>query len=111
MDCISTAASVVYAEARGETEVGLRAVAHVLLNRAKEQKKPVCQVAKQRGQFAKGLYKPKDPNWQLARKVLLKPGSDITKGATFFHNHKVRPYWIKKVKVSFKYNKHTFYRT
>lgn len=111
MECVDTAASVVYAEARGETEIGLRAVAHVLLNRAKEQKKPICQVAKQRGQFAKGLYRPKDPNWQLAKKLVLTPGRDITGGALFFHNNTVKPYWIRKVKVSFKYNKHTFYRT
>ena len=90
---------------------GLQAVAHVILNRAKEQKKPACQVVKQRGQFAKGLYRPKDPNWRLAKQLVLNPGKDITKGATYFHNHRVRPYWIKHVKVTFKYNKHTFYAT
>lgn len=111
MDCVNTVASVVYAEARGETEKGLRAVAHVILNRAEEQNKPICQVARQRGQFAKGLYRPKDPNWQLAKKLILNPGRDITNGATYFHNQRVRPYWIRSLKVSFKYNKHTFYRT
>ena len=111
MDCVNTVASVVYAEARGETERGLRAVAHVILNRAKDQKKPICQVARQRGQFAKGLYRPKDPNWQLARQIVLHPGKDITRGATYFHTNWMRPYWVKSLTVTLKYKNHTFYRT
>lgn len=110
MECINEVASVIYAESRGETERGMRAVAHVIFNRAKEQGKKPCFIVKQPKQFAKGIYKPSDPLWQLARKKVLNPGRDLTNGATYFHNRTVRPYWIKSVNVTFAYREHIFYK-
>jgi len=109
MDCVNTVASVVYAEARGETDYGMRGVVHVILNRAKKEQQPACQVVKRRGQFAKGLYRPDDPNWQLAKTLVKNPGKDFTGGATYFHNRSVKPYWTKYVKVTYRYGGHTFY--
>lgn len=111
MNCTDATVSVIYAEARGETDLGMKGVAHVILNRAKEQQKPACQVVKQRGQFAKGLYRPKDPNWQLAKKILLNPGRDFTRGATYFHSLRMRhrPHWAKYLKVTYRYKGHVFY--
>jgi spore germination cell wall hydrolase CwlJ-like protein len=109
MECVNTVTSVLYAEARGESEKGMRGVLHVILNRAKKQHKPACHVVKQRGQFAKGLYKPGDPIWQLAKTLVKNPGRDITKGAVYFHNRSVKPYWIRELKVTLKYGGHVFY--
>ena len=44
-------AQAVYHEARGESDLGKRAVAHVVLNRVKQQHKTPCEVLKQPRQF------------------------------------------------------------
>lgn len=111
MQCtVNTVASVVYAESRGESELGMRAVVHTILNRAKEQDKNPCSIVKQKRQFARGIFRPLDPNWQLAKQLVVHPGKDITRGAQYFHNRSVRPYWIRTVKVTFKYGGHIFYK-
>lgn len=109
MECINEVASVVYAESRGETERGMKAVIHTILNRSKEQGKSPCRIVKQKRQYARGLFRPSDPNWQLAKRLVLNPGRDITHGARYFHNTTVRPYWIRSVKVTFRHGGHIFY--
>jgi N-acetylmuramoyl-L-alanine amidase len=111
MDCINEVASVVYAEARGEGEIGMRAVAHVIYNRAKEKGISPCSIIRQPRQFAKGVSRPKDKQWQIAKRISINPGPDITKGATYFHANWIRPpAWAYKLKVSFTWGAHTFYR-
>lgn len=110
MDCINEIASTVYAEARGEGERGMRAVAHVIYNRAKEKGISPCIVVRQPKQFARGAPKPKDKMWQIAKRISINPGVDVTKGATYFHNLTVRPYWIRSLKVSYTWGNHIFYR-
>lgn len=107
MDCV---ANTVYYEARGEDEIGMRAIAHVIYNRAEEKKISPCAVVKQPKQFAVGPSRPNDKKWQIAKKISINPGKDITRGATYFHNLTVRPYWIRKLKVSFNWGGHIFYR-
>lgn len=107
MDCV---ANTVYYESRGEGVDGMRAVAHVILNRAKEQGVNPCIIVRQPNQFAKGPARPKDKLWQLAKRISINPGSDLTRGATYFHNYTVRPYWIRRLVVTLQLGGHIFYR-
>lgn len=107
MDCV---ADTVYYEARGEGEEGMRAVAHVIFNRAKQEGVSPCIIVRRPNQFAKGPSRRKDSEWRLAKKVSLNPGWDLTRGATYFHNRSVRPYWIRSLKVTFTWGGHIFYR-
>jgi N-acetylmuramoyl-L-alanine amidase len=107
MDCI---ADTVYYEARGEGEQGMRAVAHVILNRSKEQGVSPCVIVKRPNQFARGPSKPHSKQWKLAKRISLNPGWDLTRGATYFHNRSVRPYWIRSLKVTLQLGGHIFYR-
>lgn len=105
MDCI---ANTVYVESQGEGERGMRAVAHVILNRAKKLNISPCAVVNQRGQFAQGRSRPSDKNWQLAKRISIDPGRDFTGGATHFHNLRVRPRW--NLRVVFRFGNHIFYK-
>lgn len=89
----------VYAEARGESKLGQRAVAHVILNRARSSSRTVCMVVSQPGQF----------RFRNAPKSFNVPelGKDPTNGATHFRT-KDMPKWLglkKKVRIG----NHTFY--
>lgn len=107
MDCV---ANTVYYESRGEGVDGMRAVAHVILNRSKEQGVNPCIIVRQPKQFANGPSRPKDKLWQLAKRISINPGSDLTRGATYFHNRTVRPYWIRSLVVTLQLGGHIFYR-
>jgi spore germination cell wall hydrolase CwlJ-like protein len=101
MDIASTNCikNTVWAEARGESNEGKRAVAHVILNRAAERKKTPCQVVSERGQFAKGLA-PRSFYFDIGSK-------DPTRGATYFRK-KDAPRWGRLVKF-IRVGSHTFY--
>ena len=108
MDCV---AETVYYEARGEGETGMRAVAHVIYNRAREQGVSPCIIVRQPNQFAPSRGKPSASNqaWRVAVRVAQNPGVDLTRGATYFHNLTVRPYWIRSLRVTFSFGGHIFY--
>ena len=108
MDCINEVANVAYYEARA-SENNMRAVVHVILNRAKEKKVSTCVIVRQPNQFAtRGPIKERS-RWLFARNIALSPGPDITKGATYFHNLSVRPYWSYTLKVTYRVAGHIFY--
>ena len=87
----------------------MRAVVHVILNRAKERGVSTCIIVREPHQFAtKGKIVEKD-RWQLAKKIVLQPGEDITKGATFFHNLTVKPYWSYTLRITYRVGGHIFY--
>lgn len=110
MDCVNEVANVAYYEAR-ESDQNMRAVVHVILNRAKEQGVSTCIIVKQPNQFAtKGPIKDKS-RWEQAKEIVLNPGLDITKGATFFHNLTVRPAWSYKLRITYRVGGHIFYAT
>lgn len=110
MDCISEVVNVVYAESRGESEQGIRAVIHVIMNRSKEKGVKPCEIVNQPNQFARGTSKPKDPLWQRVRKLVIEPGKDLTNGATYFHNLTVRPSWSYRLRVTIRIGDHVFYK-
>lgn len=79
-------AQAVYGEARGESDLGKKAVAHVILNRAKKRGLTPCQVIRQPGQFSfkiKHHYSGRD--WKKAYQIALNPGGDPTGGALYFN--------------------------
>ena len=107
----------VYHEARGEPEIGKLAVAHVTLNRAKEEQKSVVEVIKEPNQFSwtyqKKNYTPLELNplqdsLRVALKAMTTP--DFTGGATYFHRHDLSPDWTSKMTFTARYGSHKFYR-
>lgn len=106
-------ALVIHNEARGEPELGKKAVAYTVINRAEQMNKPICNVVYQPAQYyTKPVKDKKSKAWkeskEVARKVLSKKVRDPTKGATHFHNSTVRPKW--KLRKTQKVGKHTFYK-
>ena len=92
--CIAVA---VYEEARGESDLGKKAVAHVILNRAKKLKLSPCEVIRQPGQFSFKIKKSyTGTTWNSVYKLVQNLGADPTRGAYFFHNRSVRPGWKLK---------------
>lgn len=113
-------ARAVYHEARGESRVGQRAVAHVVLNRTEDDRFPdsICAVVKQAGQFAPQLRRAPgrltEPDaFENATVVALNAmsgaSSDPTGGATYFYAPKAaNPQWARKMKVSAVIDGHRF---
>ena len=106
MVCIAQA---VYHEARGESDLGKRAVAHVVLNRSKKFHKTPCEVLRQPGQFQIKLRKSYSGKaWRDAYRVAYYPGKDPTGGALYFCNKKVRVTWNRKLTTVIE--NHRFYK-
>ena len=101
-------ANVAYYEARA-SENNMRAVVHVILNRAKERGVSTCIIVKERNQFATRGKIVEWDRWQIAKKIVLQPGKDITNGATFFHNLTVKPRWSYTLKITYRVGGHIFY--
>ena len=101
-------AQAIWHEARGESELGQRAVGHVIINRSKKQKKPPCSIIRQPGQFSfkfKTRYSGKAWNkaWQIANYL----GREPTGGALYFKsNNNIR--W--KYKLTTVIGNHAFYK-
>lgn len=91
--------SVVYAEARGEGRQGQEAVAHVVLNRAKQSRKSLCTVVNERGQFVRHSA-PRSFRFNIT-------AADPTGGATHFRTRDM-PMW-GKLRRYIRINGHTFY--
>lgn len=106
-------ARTVLGEARGEGQMGMEAVAHVLANRANSGQFPSdpAQVALQPNQFSAwntgaGGNNPQQfstgsPLYQTAQQVIQNvfggSSPDPTNGALFYHNPSVNPSWANSV--------------
>jgi N-acetylmuramoyl-L-alanine amidase len=121
----------VFYEARSEPVIVQKAVAHVVLNRVKQDGYPndVCKVVYQKGQFSwvskTTLRAPpkvsfeKDPiefeAWQqallIASRALRRREPDITGGATHFHRVDKRPKWRRELRKIGQFGKHIFYKS
>lgn len=108
-------AEVIAAEAGGESEIGMRAVACVIANRARAQHKTPYQIVTAKNQFygltAKNrekLYRQVKPIAdKLAARIMSLP--DITGGALYFRTARERVFpWCKIRTV--KIGKHIFYK-
>lgn len=102
-------AQAVWHEARGEPDLGKRAVAHVILTRSKKRGLTPCQVIRQPGQFDFKVRKSYSGNdWLHAIKIAQFPGLDPTNGASYFHNTSIRPGWRLQYKTTI--GRHVFYK-
>jgi spore germination cell wall hydrolase CwlJ-like protein len=126
VDCLTLN---MYWEARGTGETGLRAVAHVTINRVKSSLFPnsICAVVAQGGQNASGGACqfswwcdglddwPYDMRmWRaahtIARRVMLGSDSDPTGNALWYHADYVEPYWASSYEQTVQIGTHIFYR-
>lgn len=125
-------ARTLYGEARGEGLLGIEAVANVILNRVEISKtcpvwwgKNVTEVCLKPLQFS--CWNPKDANFKkilsidetdpvfhLCKRVAVRALTgfltDITHGATHYHNKQVNPSWARKLTPVYEYKNHLFYR-
>jgi spore germination cell wall hydrolase CwlJ-like protein len=119
-------ATTVYLEARGESELGQRAVAEVALRREEDGRwgDSVCEVVTAPKQFAPTLVNPNFEmanleSWQQAFDVAFKAQADwqlpvgdrneVVPGASHFAAHYVSPSWISYPRVR-TIGEHSFYR-
>ena len=118
----------IYWEADRASDLDLRAVAHVTVNRMSDPAFPddLCDVVMQGGE--KPLYRcqfqwwcdgrsdqPTDlASWQhalaVAREVLAGGDSDPTDGALYFHDTTVVPAWASTLQRTVKIGDHIYYR-
>ena len=127
---IDLIARTVYGEARGEkSPQALEAIAHVILNRVKDQKNwpfSIREVVLQKQQFS--CWNETDPNFYIIQSVsfndrhfqacykaalnAFKIKNDLTGGANHYHAKNVHPTWARKkhmIRVA-QINKHIFYK-
>jgi spore germination cell wall hydrolase CwlJ-like protein len=119
-------ATTVYLEARGESELGQRAVAEVALRREEDGRwgDSVCEVVTAPKQFAPTLVNPNYEMgnldaWQKAFDVAFEAQSDwqqpaderreVVPGASHFAAHYVNPSWTSYPQVR-TIGEHTFYK-
>lgn len=128
-DALECLALNIYHEARGEPLEGQLAVAHVVLNRARDPRFPgdVCEVTYEHRtgfgpdcQFSwtcDGISdRPRDPvAWRrsqaLARQVYDGLAADPTQGALWFHADYVEPHWSPGERAGQRIGQHIFFRT
>jgi N-acetylmuramoyl-L-alanine amidase len=112
-------AMAVWHEARNEPDAGQYAVAHVVLNRAKEKGISPCRVIAEPAQFtniAESIARnPKGPQWNaaliVAARALEGDSWDVTHGCEYFHADYVNPKWRKKMQFVVQIGRHLFYRS
>lgn len=123
IECLARA---VYFEARGEGERGMRAVAHVVMNRVSNEAFPntICGVVNQRRVAGRCQFsfvcegKMRRPvsgeAWEYSRRIaysVYHGNPDITDGALYFHARRVRPSWrLSFEEVAEDFGNHRFYR-
>lgn len=124
---IQALADAVWAEARGESRRGQRAVAHVIVNRAAAVGAPLRTVVYAKNQFtgltpgdvnrkAVEAVDPNDPAYRqvvnLVTKVAAGDDLDPTDGALFYHTDAVAPAWRngRGFEKTSKIGAHQFYR-
>jgi spore germination cell wall hydrolase CwlJ-like protein len=127
-DQLACLALTIYWEGKSESYQGQVAIAHVVLNRARNPDFPntICGVVKQGGHLPRlqcqfhwwcdgRSDKPTDAaQWDTAQKIArseTQPGAhDPTGGALYFHNGAVMPGWSRTRTRTAKIGQHTFYR-
>ena len=110
-----------YHEARGECDEGIQAVAHVILNRAKQKRKTVKEIVLQPSQFswANNGARPPIKDYGSFVKCLDLAGKTVKEreelgvdfnGADHYHAVTVNPSWAKSMQKIAKVGGHIFYR-
>ena len=117
------AALTVFGEARGEDDLGRRAVAHVLLNRGRVRKHSLLQVCLQAAQFS--CWNVGDPNRAqilrareehphiydecLSAFAVATGEDDFTEGATHYCTIESSPFWAVGKTPCFTHGNHKFF--
>lgn len=129
---IDIMARTLWGEARGQGAKGMRAVAHVILNRVKIARAKggswwgdnVINVCQKPFQFS--TWNRDDPNYlklmrvndrnpefrlarAVSRAVLIKNEFDVTSGATHYHRFDMMPYWARGKTPVKRIGDHVFY--
>jgi N-acetylmuramoyl-L-alanine amidase len=117
---IACLAEAIYFEARGTGKAGTEAVAHVVVNRARNPKFPnsVCGVVADRCQFSYRcdgrpdvLADPRDRTQAMqTAQAVLAGAPDITRGALFFHAAWAEPGWFNSRSRIGTFGGNIFYR-
>lgn len=130
---IDVLARTIWGEARGESHIGMEAVANVVLNRVKHAKQhgtywwgnTIIQVCQKPYQFS--CWNRSDPSFQklqavdeknlyfvtakrIAARAVMNRLKDHTKGATHYHADYVSPYWAKGETPTITIGRHIFYK-
>lgn len=120
----------IYYESNLEPLEGKYAVAHVTMNRAKEQNLSVCKIVFQKNQFSwtikaldvhkhlkKEFNPPHNRSWSTAKHIatdVIKGTGvpDFTNGANYYFADymKIEPIWARCTKHTNKYGHHYFFR-
>lgn len=120
-------AEAIYFEARGESAVGQRAVAEVVLNRVRSPfyPKSFCDVVYQGSHLSTGCqftftcdgslrHRPRGRAWQeanlVAAQVMMGLSRPMTHRATHYHTNAVSPYWSASLVETTRIGAHIFYR-
>ena len=114
-------ALTILAEARGEGERGMYAVAAVIAQRAFEKKQTPEQICLARKQFScwnnksvkdlEPLMKEKQSKYAITlAKNIMHLSRDLTGFANHYHNKSVKPYWASGVKPTKVIGNHIFYK-
>lgn len=106
----------VWHEARGESINGMRAVALVVMNRAKRQHISLCETIYKDGQFSwtsKQLAPVASyniPNIIKSVNDVMYGLNDITYGSTHYHAEYIKPSWANEMTISAVIGSHIFYK-
>jgi N-acetylmuramoyl-L-alanine amidase len=108
----------VYHEARGEPEIGQKAVVHTTLNRTKHRDKSIKEVVLEPYQFSwtlksKNEWLPNDTDALLNCFVSVVQAlneKDFTGGSMYFHRYDIEPYWKDTYSYVGQYGAHRFYK-
>ena len=114
---LSCIAMAVYFEARGESTMGQRAVAEVIMNRVADPRWPssACEVVKQSRQFSfykAGKKYKTDPSLYARAEAVARGamgGDTLNTGALYYHSTKVHPVWRHKLEALGTIGSHVFY--
>ncbi|WP_162937399.1 cell wall hydrolase [Indioceanicola profundi] len=123
---IECLAQVVYFEARGESEIGRRAVAAVVMNRVGHDKFPdtICGVVRQGGETPPCQFSwwcdgqaekiEEQDAWmdakRIAREMFEHKHPDPTNGAMYFHRRDTSPDWMNVFRQTAQIDDHIYYR-
>ena len=118
-DELDALARVMFCEARGEGRIGMRAVAHVAINRVEDGRwrNTLIGVLSQRAQFTcwtmLGDLHYSGEAWDIAKDeaflALIDATTDPTVGATHYHADYVSPRWARSYARSATIGRHIFY--
>lgn len=116
---VELVAQMTYCEARGEGELGMRAVAHVIMNRVEAGRwgHSPTEVMSRRHQFSCWRLLPRmsyqGDAWEIAREeawaAVTGASADPTRGATHYHATYVRPPWSRVLPRLARIGRHIFY--